>query len=58
MDSITAYHYYKQDFFSAYNNNGNNIKLALHQVSQLRDVEVSYLETILRKLINELKTKK
>ena len=58
MDSTTAFYFHKGDFYSAYNNNGNNIKLALHQVSQLRNVEVGYLETILRKLIKELNTKK
>ena len=57
MDRETAFYFYKEDFLSAYRNNGKNIELAFHQVSMLRDVEIDYLRNVLRDLVNELKTK-
>jgi len=47
----TLYYAIKQDFKSAYNSNGHNINLALHQVSQLRGIEVETLKIILRGLL-------
>ena len=55
MDAETSYHFYKADFISAYNANGKNIELALHQVSNYRNIELKHLKTILRKFILKLK---
>jgi hypothetical protein len=54
MDTITEYHFYKIDFWSAYNNNGKNIELALAQVSRLRNVEIEHLKVVLKDLIKKL----
>jgi hypothetical protein len=54
QDRQTALHYLKRDFISAYNNNGENINLALSQVANLRKVEVSYVKSILSNYIGGL----
>jgi hypothetical protein len=54
QDRQTAFHYLKKDFMSAYNNNGNNIELALLQVAHLRDVHESYVRSILFDFIQDL----
>jgi hypothetical protein len=48
------YYNYKTDFISAYNNNGNDIKMALAQVSMLRDIPIENLKTILRSYLVKL----
>ena len=53
-DRQTAFHFLKKDFMSAYNNNGNNIELALLQVARLRDVHDSYVRSILFDFIQNL----
>lgn len=58
MDAQTEYYLYKPDFWSAYNNNGNNIKLALYQVCYLRILELEHLKTILKPLLLKLKKSK
>ena len=40
QDRKTSYYFLKEDFKSAYNNNGNNIELALHQVAKLRALDL------------------
>ena len=54
QDRETAYHFLKKDFMSAYDNNGNNIELALLQVAYLRNVEKSYVRSILFDFIANL----
>jgi len=54
IDRQTAYHFLKKDFMSAYNNNGENIHLALSQVANLRKVEISYVQSILSNYIRAL----
>jgi len=53
-DRQTAFHFLKKDFMSAYNNNGNNIELSLSQVAHLRDVQTSYVRSILFDFIQDL----
>jgi len=55
MDTQTEYYYYKSDFMSAYNANGQNIELAFSQVAQLRRVSVEHLKTVLRQMRYNLK---
>lgn len=57
-DTLTEILFYEQDFKSAYKNNGNNIDLALQQVSMLRNVSVDHLRTVLRFCISHLQFKK
>jgi len=51
QDRKTSYYFLKEDFKSAYNNNGNNIELALHQVAKLRDLDLEFVRHILRNYI-------
>jgi hypothetical protein len=53
-----SYYYLKEDFKSAYKNNGNNIELALSQVAKLRDLDKDYVKHILYKYIKGLEYKK
>jgi len=48
-DRRTSYYFLKEDFKSAYNNNGNNIELALHQVAKLRNLDLGFIKSILNK---------
>jgi len=51
QDRKTSYYFLKEDFKSAYNNNGNNIELALHQVAKLRALDLEFVRHILNKYI-------
>ena len=53
-DRQAAYHFLKKDFQSAYKNNGHNVELALEQVAHLRDVQTSYVRSILFTYIKSL----
>lgn len=54
-DRETAYFYLKKDFLSAYKNNGNNIQLAIEQVSNLRMLQKEYVRSVLSDYIKQLK---
>ena len=54
-DRGTAYHFLKSDFISAYNNNGNDIELAITVVARLRGVETSHVKSVLSSYISKLK---
>ena len=54
-DKETAYFYLKKDFISAYKNNGNNIQLAIEQVSNLRMLQKEYVRSVLSDYIKQLK---
>ena len=57
-DRETAYFYLKKDFISAYKNNGNNIQLAIEQVSDLRMLQKEYVRSVLADYIKQLKNHK
>jgi hypothetical protein len=57
-DRETAYFYLKKDFLSAYKNNGNNIQLAIEQVSNLRMLQKEYVRSVLSDYIKQLKNYK
>ena len=57
-DKETAYFYLKKDFISAYKNNGNNIQLAIEQVSNLRMLQKEYVRSVLSDYIKQLKNYK
>ena len=46
-DRKTAYYFLKKDFLSAYNANGHKIELAINQVANLRDLQPTYVRSIL-----------
>ena len=54
-DRCTLYYYLKKDFLSAYNNNGHNIRLAILQVANLRDMTEKEVEGILVYFIGKMK---
>jgi hypothetical protein len=56
-DRKTSYYYLKEDFKSAYKNNGNNIEIALLQVAILRDLDLQFVKSILNKYINGIQYK-
>jgi hypothetical protein len=58
LDRKTSYYYLKEDFKSAYKNNGYNIPLALSQVAKLRDLDLNYVKLILSKYISGIQYKK
>ncbi len=57
-DRKTSYYFLKADFKSAYNNNGNNIELALHQVANLRNLDLGFVKSILNNYVNGILYKK
>jgi hypothetical protein len=54
-DRETSFFFLKKDFLSAYKSNGNNIDLAIAQVSNLRMLQKEYVYSILNKFIKTLK---
>ena len=57
MSQTVEYYKLKADFISAYKANGNNIELALCQVSYHRDIEKEHIRTILNEYLKKFYNK-